>query len=363
MATAPTIAPLVAKTQPAPERIAELASELAGHMNQSLREINGITTSSRLLSLNAQVEAARAGGTTGAAFSVVASAMQQLSEQTSSVAGDLAGQATQTIAELSEISKALAFDVRGTRLADMALTNVDLIDRCLYERSCDCRWWATDSAAVEALAERTDENVDYCSRRLGVILDSYTVYHDLVVADLNGAVIANGRPRQYNSVGQNVAQSDWFRTAMATRSGEEFGFQSVHRSSLCDGTPVLAYSCAVREDGDVHGEILGVLGIMFNWQELAGKIVEECPLCEDERETTRVAICDKTGLVLADNRGRMLEDTLNFTGRDAIFGQKKNYEQCRFESCAHIIAHAQAPGFETYSTGWHSLILQPTKSE
>ena len=30
------------------------------------------------------------------------------------------------------------------------LTNIDLIDRNLYERSCDVRWWATDSSVVDA---------------------------------------------------------------------------------------------------------------------------------------------------------------------------------------------------------------------
>ena len=31
---------------------------------------------------------------------------------------------------------------------------IDLIDRNLYERTCDVRWWATDSAMVAAAAEK-----------------------------------------------------------------------------------------------------------------------------------------------------------------------------------------------------------------
>lgn len=352
-----------AHAQPAPERIADLASQLSKHVNHSLNEIQHITTNSRLLSLNAQVEAARAGGTTGAAFSVVASAMQQLSEQTSSVASDMVEQTGQAISELSAISKSLAFDVRGTRLADLALTNIDLIDRCLYERSCDCRWWATDSSAVNALASQSPEDSRYCSRRLGVILDSYTVYLDLVICNLDGMVIANGRPQKYRTVGDDVSRTEWFQSAMKTNSGEEFGFESVHRSQLCGGEPVLAYSCAVREKGDVHGEIIGVLGIFFNWQSLAGKIVNECPLSAEEKEKTHVMICDPQGLVLADNRGTMLKATLNFSEKQSVFAKKKCFEQCVVEAQQQIVAHAQAPGFETYSTGWHSVIVQPIRMD
>lgn len=40
-------------------------------------------------------------------------------------------------------------------MTDLALNVVDLIDRNLYERSCDVRWWATDSAVVQALESAT----------------------------------------------------------------------------------------------------------------------------------------------------------------------------------------------------------------
>ncbi len=68
--------------------------------------------------------------------------------------------------------------------------NIDLIDRCLYERTCDVRWWATDSAVVDALAHATPHSYEYATRRLGVILKAYTVYLDLVLADHTGIIMA-----------------------------------------------------------------------------------------------------------------------------------------------------------------------------
>ncbi len=79
----------------------------------------------------------------------------------------------------------------------LGLNCVDLIDRNLYERTCDVRWWATDSSITDCLfprslfihrtRKRTDEG----------ILSAYTVYHDLVIADPQGNIITNGKPLEY----------------------------------------------------------------------------------------------------------------------------------------------------------------------
>ena len=94
--------------------------------------------------------------------------------------------------------------------------NIDLIDRCLYERTCDVRWWATDSSVVDALTQNTQEAYEHASRRMGVILGAYTVYFDLVLCDLNGRTVANGRPDLYKSVGSDQSQEKWFRDAKIT---------------------------------------------------------------------------------------------------------------------------------------------------
>lgn len=83
---------------------------------------------------------------------------------------------------------------RGDRFADLSRYVVELMDRNLFERSCDVRWWATDAAVVD-VCENPDngEIASQTSQRLGVILDSYTVYLDLWIADCNGRIIATGR--------------------------------------------------------------------------------------------------------------------------------------------------------------------------
>ena len=343
-----------------PERIAEVADQLVGRMKQSGGAIAKINSQARMLSFNAQIEAVRAGGTAGAAFGVVASAIRDLSDQTKAVSDDLTRETAQANENLQRIIKTLATNVRGTRLSDLALTNIDLIDRNLYERSCDVRWWATDSSGVEALTQKTADAYRHCSHRFGLILNSYTVYYDLVLCDLEGKIVANGRPGEYRSAGMSCASDTWFTEALRTKSGEEFGFQSVHASPLVGGRRILAYSCCVRTGGDITGKPLGVLGILFHWDALAQTIVHNTPLAAEEKRKTRICIVDDTGLVLADTLGRQLQETLRLPDWANLKALKKGFVTALFDGAECCIGHAASPGYETYATGWHALLIQKT---
>lgn len=337
------------------EDIARYVNDLSSMLTDAIDEISDINANTRLLALNARIEAARA-GSAGAAFSVVAGEVQSLSEKTSGVANELATRTRQSIAELSDI---IGTSVRGTRLSDIALTNIDLIDRNLYERSCDVRWWATDSSVVDALSHNTSEAHHFASHRLGVILNAYTVYVDLVLADMTGRIIANGRPNQFKSIGRSVADQEWFCTALRTKSGDEFGFQTAHRNELINGQSALVYSCGVRGNGLANGKMLGVLGIVFNWEALAQTIVKNVPLAAAEKATTRCAIVDGAGKVLADSWDKHLIDTLDIAAIPDVFTRKKGFFVTSYEGRECCIGYAQAPGFETYTTGWYSLVIQP----
>jgi hypothetical protein len=341
-----------------PERISALTSTLREKIQGSIRDIGGITLQSRVLSINAQIEAARA-GESGKSFAIVGQEMVTFSNRIQAAVNSLESESQTLVVELAEISRLLATQVRGTRLSDLALTNIDLIDRNLYERSCDCRWWATDAAMVEALENPSDERaVSHASERLGVILKAYTVYFDIVLADLDGVIIANGRPAEYASAGSEQGTSEWFKSAMATKSGDEFGFQSVTESALVDGKRVLIYSCRVGRGGEASAEPVGVLGVIFNWDGLAQKIMHETPIEAEKRALTRVCIVDDAGHVLADSENRILKGKLELPGRDRLFAVAKTCVTAAIGRSDCLIAHARSPGFETYKTGWHSVIIE-----
>jgi hypothetical protein len=339
-------------------KIGQLAESVAVHFKHAVSEIERINLQTKILSFNAQIESARA-GVVGNAFGVVATEMVSLSEQTTEVTQKLSTETQGSINSLNQIIASLGQEIRGTRLSDLAMTNIDVIDRNLYERSCDVRWWATDSSAVDALTQNSPAAGQFACKRLGVILDSYTVYYDIVLCDLHGRVVANGRQSKFNSMGTSQKDTEWFRAAVNTRDGTQFGFQSVHRSpSLADGQHILVYSCGVRENGAAQGRLIGVLGIVFNWEALGQTIVIGTLISAAEKNSTRVCIVDAKGLVLADSEKKIIGEILELPEQTSLFAGKKNHLVVRYKSEATLIAHAFSPGFETYATGWHSIIIQ-----
>jgi hypothetical protein len=339
-----------------PEHIAQLTQQLSTLLNDTVEHIAGLNREARILALNAEIESARAGDA-GVAFGVVAKAMSHLSEKTGDSAKELARGSRGLIREMQQVTEVLQTKMRGERLSDLALTNIDLVDRNLYERSCDVRWWATDGSVVAALAAPTEENRRFASQRLGVILNAYTVYFDLVLCDLTGKVIANGRPAQHAVTGMMQDQALWFQAAMKTRSGDEFGFQSVHHSPLVNHQRSLVYSCGVRAGGESHGGLLGVLGIVFNWDALGQTILDRMPLTAHEKQRAIAGFVDSDGNVLADFPAGSLRDTFDTALFHGLRQGQKGYGVHHFCGREYCAGFAISPGFETYATGWSSLVM------
>ncbi len=154
---------------------------------------------------------------------------------------------------------------------------IDLIDRNLFERAADVRWWSTDHAFWQALQDSNTENFDEASKRLGIINASYTMYRDLVIADLNGRIVANSKSENRDKLKRlNVSEQSWFRQGIQISRSVEFGVQDVCNSDLENEDTSLIYCGGVLENGQRQGKALGVLGIFFDWENLVVPILEGC---------------------------------------------------------------------------------------
>ncbi len=292
-----------------PERIVTLSQNVGKIATAKIGEINKITASVKILALNAMIEAARA-GEAGRGFAVVANEVKEVSETVARISQALSRDLAAATDELVTLGSHMVANMRGQRLADLSLAMIDVIDRNLYERSCDVRWWATDPALVAALETATPDAAAFAGQRLGVILDAYTVYLDLWVADANGNVVASGRPARFRAAGVNVAGESWFRQAMATQSGNDYAAIDVARNAMLDRRAVATYATAIRAKGEANGKILGAIGIFFDWEPQAKAVVEGVRVAPEERARTRSLLLDSRGRILAASDGRgVLEDT------------------------------------------------------
>lgn len=148
---------------------------------------------------------------------------------------------------------------------------VELLDRNLYERSDDCRWWAMTAALRRALAKPAAGLGVAVSVELGVLLSGinalYTVYTRLVAYDRNGVIVAaSTRPGYMDDIDAQVVGStiepDTLAAVLALPDSQAYHVTDFVPSPLYGGKPTYVYHAAVR--GIDNDQVVGGIGIVFD---------------------------------------------------------------------------------------------------
>jgi len=315
-----------------------------------------IVKQTRLLAINAVVEAARA-GERGKGFAVVANEVQRLADNSAEVAQRFEENVVGHIALSRAMSESLVAEMEGVRLVDLAQSLVQLIVRNLYERTADVRWWATDTAFWKALQSKAAEDVAFAAQRLAVINKFYTVYADLVLTDAAGRVIASAHPR-HRLAGHDFSREAWFIAARSTRSGDDYVVDTVRHSPQHGNRQVLVYAAGVRAGGAGDGELLGTLGVYFDWQEQGTAIVEKEPaLPPAAKEKTTVMLLDGSKRVIASTDPARLFSTFDLAVGDEVRGSY-------YDRNDNIVCFAKTLGYQEYDgLGWWGVVVQKTERD
>ncbi|MBY0407737.1 MAG: hypothetical protein K2Q01_08590 [Rickettsiales bacterium] len=338
--------------------IRSIIDNIQDEVRKFARTNETIASHTNLLALNATIEAARA-GEYGKGFSVVAQEVKSLASQAATNSKELRTTVLARIAQQSDQLTRQFEDTHNGRLSEMAQTLVQLIVRNLYERTADVRWWATDEAFHACASDPTDEKIAYAKQRLGLINRFYSVYADLLLVDVNGKVLANSQGEKFRSVqGMNVSGQRWFSEAMATRSGDEYYADDIFNCPAHNGQAVAAYSTAVRRGADVNGEVVGVLGVFFDWQEQSRVIVcDEPNLSNDEWKRSRVMLLDNKSRIIAASDGQNLLASFRLENS----GQPKGYY---FDQQGRAVAYSKTIGYQEFDgLGWWAVIVQEPSEE
>ena len=333
-------------------QLIELTNALRATTADKISSIQKVTGLLRMLALNAMIESARA-GSHGRGFSVVAAEVREIAASVGLISEQLQKELATQIDALSDRTQSMANAATGSRLVDLALNAIEIIDRNLYERTCDVRWWATDSAVVDCAIDPNVATVAYASKRLGIILNAYTVYLDLWLCDLDGKVIANGRPDRYAVKGLDVSREPWFEQAKRLSSGDEYAVGDISECAGLNGAEVATYAASVRAGGESHGAPFGVLAIHFDWTSQAQTIVRGVRIEPEERDRTAVLLVDARGRVIASSQeARSLHRHFKINAGGHSHGFYKMGD-------GTTVAFHATPGYETYrGLGWHGVIVQ-----
>ncbi|HSI60520.1 MAG TPA: hypothetical protein VLA16_23380, partial [Ideonella sp.] len=141
---------------------------------------------------------------------------------------------------------------------------IDIMDRNLYERANDCRWWALTPLFREALAAPAIDAAMQTALTgvLKTIHGLYTVYANLLLFDRQGKVVAVSRADAEAEPGRLLGQ-DWVRQCLALADPHAYGVSPYEPSALYGGELTCIYAAAVRAPGDAR-RVVGGIAIVFD---------------------------------------------------------------------------------------------------
>lgn len=183
----------------------------------------------------------------------------------------------ETGARTNEVFTQSIRDLYGTVLLSSMRDNeyltqllVDLLDRNLYERANDCRWWAQAPELRSLMADvtlnlHTPQHLATAQRILEHINSLYTVYTRLMVYDRQGRVLASSHAQLGNgsSVVGTPIEADTLAAVLQLGDTQSYHVTPWRPSVHYDGGCTYVYHAAIRAPGD-DTQIVGGVGIVFN---------------------------------------------------------------------------------------------------
>ena len=212
---------------------------------------------------------------------------------------------------------------------------MQILDRNLYERANDCRWWALTSQFATTLTEGT-EHCTRATQALKAINTLYTVYNCLVLFDHRGKVVAVSNDQYVDQVGE-VLDEAWVRTTLRLGSAQDYAASPLEASRFYP-TATYTYAAAVRA---VPSEaVLGGIAVVWDTAAQMQSILDDCAVGLPAEDA--LVFMDATDQALY-HRGPRPPDTAAL--QLALSTQEPIIEM---QGHLHGLGHAQAPGYREF---------------
>ena len=332
-----------------------MSSHLIPEINkQTYKEIQRNKGDIQLISINGIVLATDL-GKAGSSFIPIF-------DQITSTGNSTTGKMEELLAEMS--SDMLQQNLKA--LENFSKQAIDLIDRNLFERAADVRWWASDHAFWNALENPTPDLLNTAAKRLSIINASYTMYRDLVIADLSGKIVASSKSENRDRLNRsNVSDQYWYRQGTQSNSSSNYYVQDAAKNNLENEDISLIYSSGILEKGQRTGKSLGALGIFFDWEAIAVPILlGSLPRINGEVVSGVAAFyVNKNNFIIAstDNenfpKGQKVELP---TGKHSLTPGASSSGIFQLKDTRYIIGSSRTKGYREYQgLGWSAHVVRP----
>lgn len=142
----------------------------------------------------------------------------------------------------------------------LAALAINILDRNLYERANDCRWWALDPLLRGLLEDAgASQRETQLAARLATINALYSVYDSLLLFDAQGVVVAVSKPALADRVGRKL-DAAWCAQALLAPH-DSYVVSEFIADEVYGGRPTYIYSAPLHGG---TGKIIGGIAAVFD---------------------------------------------------------------------------------------------------
>jgi hypothetical protein len=235
------------------------------------------------------------------------------------------------------------------------------MDRNLFERANDCRWWGLSNLLRTALSA-SEVDKERIGQTLSKIHSLYTVYHTLYVYDKQGRYVAFSDEQYKDKVGQYVEPQSDFQAVFQFDSIYEYGVSPFVAFDCYQGESTYIYNAALR-DMDNLDEIIGGIGIVFDSSVEFSAILNDILPRENGQVKTgsKALFTTDQGLVISSTSKEYLVGDMFLPSIDLVELEEKGVTATaiKLKDDAYLIGAAKSTGYREYKRedGYENTII------
>ncbi|PIV59411.1 MAG: hypothetical protein COS13_10900, partial [Sulfurimonas sp. CG01_land_8_20_14_3_00_36_23] len=235
----------------------------------------------------------------------------------------------------SLVQQSLKFNLESSSNSSM-----DIMDRNLYERANDSRWWALTPLFIEELSSETPN-----SKKLNSVLEYinglYTVYTNLFIYDKNGKIVASST--EPGIIGKNI-RSDAVTKTLQNKNTQHYFVSEFEKTEFYNNEPTYIYHASINNATTNVGGIT----VVFD------STVEFLAILNDSFTTN-----SKGSSLFIDNKGMVISSTNALFEKTSLFPldanllnevttQESYYGIVTLHEKSFLLASTRSKGYREY---------------
>lgn len=226
---------------------------------------------------------------------------------------------------------------------------IDIMDRNLYERANDCRWWALTPKFRKTLSKENydKQELKEMSEILSYINNLYTVYTNIFIYNKFGEIIAVSN-KNYNHLIHYILNEDWVKETLGIKNNQKYSVSKFEKSRLYDDNYTYIYGAPIFSFNNV--DVVGGIGIVFDSTPQFKAILEDI-LPKNQNKSFSVFTDSEKNIISSTNSDYEIGSVLKINNDFFTIKNGESHSQIiELNNCYYAVGARCSSGYREYKT-------------